>query len=100
MNVPSEPLESSALEVPPAEPAVFVPARGVLASGGEFTPRALVGGCIIGSLLAVSNVYMGLKTGWWESGSISAAVLGFTGLSALGRRGGTSDAGKREREGR
>lgn len=90
MNAPSEPLESSALEAPPAEPAVFVPARGIVASGGEFTPRALVGGCIIGSLLAVSNVYMGLKTGWWESGSISAAVLGFTGLSALGRRGGTA----------
>ncbi len=90
MNVPSGPLESSALEAPPAEPAVFVPARGVVASGGEFTPRALVGGCVIGSLLAVSNVYMGLKTGWWESGSISAAVLGFTGLSALGRRGGNA----------
>jgi putative OPT family oligopeptide transporter len=90
MNVPSEPLETSALEVPPAEPAVYVPARSVLASGGEFTPRALIGGCLIGSLLAVSNVYMGLKTGWWESGSISAAVLGFTGLSALGRRGGNA----------
>ncbi|MFL5344038.1 MAG: OPT/YSL family transporter [Hyalangium sp.] len=90
MNVPSEPLGSSALEAPPVDPAVFVPSRGVMASGGEFTPRALVGGCIIGSLLAVSNVYMGLKTGWWESGSISAAVLGFTGLSALGRRGGNA----------
>jgi uncharacterized oligopeptide transporter (OPT) family protein len=57
-----------------------------MAAGGEFTARALVGGCLIGALLAVSNVYMGLKTGWWESGSIMAAVLGFSGLSALGRR--------------
>lgn len=88
MTVPSEPLQSSTLEAPPSESVVFVPAPGVLASGGEFTPRALVGGCIIGAMLAVSNVYMGLKTGWWESGSISAAVLGFSGLSALGRRSG------------
>ncbi|WP_224243032.1 OPT/YSL family transporter [Hyalangium gracile] len=86
MKVPSGPLESSALEVPAANPAVFVPGPGVMTSGGEFTTRALVGGCIIGSVLAVSNVYMGMKTGWWESGSISAAVLGFSGLSALGRR--------------
>ncbi|WP_224364972.1 OPT/YSL family transporter [Hyalangium versicolor] len=90
MSVPSGPLESSALEVPSAQPVVFVPAPGLVASGGEFTPRALVGGCIIGALLAVSNVYMGMKTGWWESGSISAAVLGFSGLSALGRRWGTA----------
>jgi uncharacterized oligopeptide transporter (OPT) family protein len=75
----------SVLEAPTASEEVVV---GVVDSGGDFTLRALVGGCLIGSVLAVSNVYMGLKTGWWESGSISAAVLGFSGLSALGRRGG------------
>jgi uncharacterized oligopeptide transporter (OPT) family protein len=91
MSLPSEePLSSPVLTAGPASPpAVQVEGKGMLASsGGEFTVRAAVGGCVIGSLLAVTNVYMGLKTGWWESGSIIAAVLGFSGLSALGRRGG------------
>ncbi|MBN1207358.1 MAG: OPT/YSL family transporter [Myxococcaceae bacterium] len=89
MSVPSEPLEPPALPGAPAAPAaVLVSAPGALVSGGELTGRALVGGCLIGTGLAVTNVYMGLKTGFWESGSIVAAVLGFSGLSALGRRGG------------
>ncbi|MDY7232777.1 OPT family oligopeptide transporter [Hyalangium rubrum] len=92
MSLPSEPLSSPVvLAAPPAPvPAMLVPSSGALAPSGEFTLRAMVGGCIIGSLLAVTNVYMGLKTGWWESGSIVAAVLGFSGLSALGRRGGAA----------
>lgn len=52
----------------------------------ELTPRALAAGCLIGAVLTVSNLYMGLKTGLWESGSLMAAVLGFSGLAALGRR--------------
>lgn len=89
MTLPTEPLSAPSLAVAPASPpVVHVPGPGVLAPGGEFTLRAAVGGCVIGALLAVTNVYMGLKTGWWESGSIIAAVLGFSGLSALGRRGG------------
>jgi uncharacterized oligopeptide transporter (OPT) family protein len=65
---------------------VLVAEPGVLGPSAELTVRALVGGCLIGSGLAVTNVYMGLKTGFWESGSIVAAVLGFSGMSALGRR--------------
>jgi uncharacterized oligopeptide transporter (OPT) family protein len=52
----------------------------------ELTARALGVGLLIGGLLAVTNVYMGLKTGWWESGSITAAVLGFSALAAVSRR--------------
>jgi uncharacterized oligopeptide transporter (OPT) family protein len=90
MTVPSSPLGSPALVAPPPEePARWV-TGGLAASGGELTLRALVGGCIIGSFLAVTNVYTGLKTGFWESGSIIAAVLGFSGLAALGRRGGAA----------
>ncbi len=88
MTHPSEPAGSSALEASPPLREGLLPGPGALAAGGELTVRAVVGGCLIGALLAVTNVYMGLKAGWWESGSIAAAVLGFSGLSALGRRGG------------
>ncbi len=49
----------------------------------ELTARALVVGCAIGVLLAIINVYMGLKTSWWESGCIIASVLGFGVLAPL-----------------
>jgi putative OPT family oligopeptide transporter len=89
MTLPTEPLSAPVLAAGPASPpVVHVSGSGAPAPRGEFTLRAAVGGCVIGSLLAVTNVYMGLKTGWWESGSIIAAVLGFSGLSALSRRGG------------
>lgn len=50
--------------------------------------KTLGAGLLVGTFLALGNVYMGLKTGWWDSGSITAAVLGF-GLLSLpwgGRR--------------
>ncbi|EAU65968.1 OPT/YSL family transporter [Stigmatella aurantiaca] len=87
MNAPPESLDSPAVAVAPVLTSprlVTSPVPGALT--GEFTARSLVGGCAIGALLAITNVYMGLKTGWWESGSIIAAVLGFSGLTALGRR--------------
>ncbi|WP_141620662.1 OPT family oligopeptide transporter [Myxococcus sp. AB036A] len=52
----------------------------------ELTTRALGMGLLIGGLLAITNVYMGLKTGWWESGSVTAAVLGFSALASVSRR--------------
>ena len=44
----------------------------------ELTVRAVLVGCGIGALLAAGNVYTGIKTGFIDGGSISAAVLGFT----------------------
>jgi putative OPT family oligopeptide transporter len=91
MTLPTEPLSAPMLASAPASsPVVHVPGLSAEVPQGEFTPRAAVVGCFIGALLAVTNVYMGLKTGWWESGSIIAAVLGFSGLSALGRRRGAA----------
>ncbi|MBJ6761454.1 OPT/YSL family transporter [Myxococcaceae bacterium JPH2] len=55
----------------------------------ELTVRAVGAGLLIGALLALINVYMGLKTGMWESGSLLAAVLGFSGLASLARRRGS-----------
>jgi len=52
----------------------------------ELTPRALGIGVALGLLLTVANVYMGLKTGWWETGTVTASVLGFALLSTFRRR--------------
>jgi uncharacterized oligopeptide transporter (OPT) family protein len=41
------------------------------------TARALLAGAGLGGLLSMANVYMGLKTGWWDAGCITAAVVGF-----------------------
>ena len=56
---------------PPVEPAASHSAAP------ELTARALLAGVAIGAVLALGNVYMGLKTGWWDSGNITAAVVGF-----------------------
>lgn len=47
----------------------------------ELTARALAVGLVIGVLLNVANLYLGLTAGIWDSGHITASVLGF----ALGR---------------
>ena len=73
-------------EVPTAAPALFVPALSF--SPSELTARALLSGGTIGALLAITNVYMGLKTGLWETGSIIATLLTFSCMSAfVSRRG-------------
>jgi uncharacterized oligopeptide transporter (OPT) family protein len=58
----------------------------VQSSPPELTARALVAGGLIGSVLAVTNVYMGLKTGFWESGCVLASLLAYGGLSAVAAR--------------
>jgi uncharacterized oligopeptide transporter (OPT) family protein len=52
------------------------------------TLRAAVAGALVGLPLAVGNLYMVLKTGWWDSGSITASIVGFALLGALSRPGG------------
>lgn len=49
----------------------------------EYTVRAVVAGCLIGVLLVAVNIYMGLKTGFGEGGSIVAAILGLVVFRAL-----------------
>src|SRR5688572_14743435 len=51
----------------------------------ELTIRALFTGLGLGAVLAVGNVYAGLKTNWWDSGNVTAAVVGFA-LVAPGAR--------------
>ncbi len=52
-------------------------------SEAELTLRALIPGIFLGVLIVAYNVYMGLRTGWGEGGSILAAVLGFAVMRAL-----------------
>ena len=49
----------------------------------------MLAGLGIGAVLAIGNVYAGLKTNWWDSGNVTAAVLGFAlcaPAARLGRR--------------
>ncbi|HEY2745353.1 MAG TPA: OPT family oligopeptide transporter [Polyangia bacterium] len=48
----------------------------------ELTVRAVVVGAFIGLVLLVTNLYVGLKTGWWDGGSVTAAIVAF---AILGR---------------
>ncbi len=43
----------------------------------ESTPRAIIAGIILGVLIMSQNVYLGLKTGLAESGSILSAIVCF-----------------------
>ncbi|MCP3103756.1 OPT/YSL family transporter, partial [Myxococcus sp. K15C18031901] len=83
---------TSSIPESPEAPLLRMPARAgapAAARSRELTARALGMGLAVGALLAVTNVYMGLKLGWWESGSVTAAVLGFGGLAAVTRRRGS-----------
>src|SRR5579864_3300000 len=60
--------------------------RQVSSLSPEFTLRAVITGVALGAMLCIGNVYMGLKTGWWDSGNITATVLGFALLAPIARR--------------
>ncbi|MFH1653176.1 MAG: OPT family oligopeptide transporter [Pseudomonadota bacterium] len=49
----------------------------------QLTFRAILFGCLIGGIMGMSNIYMGLKAGWTEGGSIISAVLAFALAKAL-----------------
>jgi uncharacterized oligopeptide transporter (OPT) family protein len=47
--------------------------------------RAVGTGVILGALLGVCNTAMGLRVGWFDTGSLTAALLGGAALRAAGR---------------
>jgi len=61
----------------------------------QFTLRALLAGLFIGVLIAFSNTYFGLQTGWISGMAMPSALIGFAyfkGLRTLtGRLGGTME---------
>ena len=56
------------------------------ADEAQFTWRAVAVGCLVGSVVACTNIYIGLKIGWTFGASIVSAVLGFAIFAALGKR--------------
>ncbi len=52
----------------------------------QLTARAIVAGCLIGSVVSCTNIYIGLKIGWSFGASIITAVLGFALFAVVGRR--------------
>ena len=51
----------------------------------QFTLRSFVMGSVLGALMALSNLYVGLKTGWGLGVAITACILSFTVYSLLSR---------------
>lgn len=74
------------------EPIGQEPSAAFLAKQSEqrqFTVRAVLVGCVIGVVIAFSNVYFGLQTGWISGMSMPSALIGFAyfkGLRALTHR--------------
>lgn len=44
----------------------------------QLTIRALIAGCLVGSVVSCTNIYIGLKIGWTFGASIIAAVLSYS----------------------
>jgi len=72
-------LHQEAESTVPASDKIYVPA----ADEKQLTPRAIVIGSLVGSIVACTNIYIGLKIGWTFGASIVSAVLGFAIFSAL-----------------
>ena len=53
----------------------------------QLTIRAILVGCLVGSIVSCTNIYIGLKIGWAFGASIISAVLPVGSVSALPRTG-------------
>lgn len=51
----------------------------------QLSLRAVVVGCLIGSVVSCTNIYIGLKIGWTFGASIISAVLGFAAFKIAGK---------------
>ena len=51
----------------------------------QFTVRSFVMGTVLGALMALSNLYVGLKTGWGLGVAITACILSFAVYSTLAK---------------
>jgi len=49
----------------------------------QLTPRAVITGMLLGGVMSLSNLYVGLKTGWGLAVTVTAAVLAFGIFSGL-----------------
>lgn len=75
--------ETEQPDVPPTETdQKYFPEPGE----AQLTSRAVIAGCVTGSVVACTNVYIGLKIGWSFGASIVAAVLSYALFSMTNRR--------------
>ncbi|KAG9309763.1 OPT oligopeptide transporter protein-domain-containing protein [Chiua virens] len=49
----------------------------------QFTLRAVLVGCALGAVIAASNIYLGLKTGWTFGASLFGSIFGFAILKPI-----------------
>lgn len=49
----------------------------------QLTFRALLAGCLLGSMVSMINIYLGLQTGWSTGAGLIAAILGFAAMKPL-----------------
>lgn len=59
--------------------------RSPVTSAQSFTPRSLLVGLIIGSLITFSNTYFGLQTGWISTMAMPSSLIGFAVFKVLSR---------------
>ncbi|MCA8989859.1 MAG: OPT/YSL family transporter, partial [Planctomycetaceae bacterium] len=52
----------------------------------QLTIRAILVGCLVGSIVSCTNIYIGLKIGWAFGASIISAVLGFSFFAVINRK--------------
>lgn len=52
----------------------------------QLTARAVWVGCLVGSVVSCTNIYIGLKIGWTFGASIISAVLGYSLFTLRGQR--------------
>ncbi|KAJ9268739.1 hypothetical protein DTO212C5_5157 [Paecilomyces variotii] len=62
-----------------------VTSKQALTSGQSFTPRSLLVGLFIGTLITFSNTYFGLQTGWVSSMAMPSSLIGFAMFKALSK---------------
>jgi OPT family oligopeptide transporter len=63
----------------------LAPPAAPVAPRRELTARALAFGCVAGALLSAGQVYVGLKTGFNDGGSIATALVAFGFFAAVRR---------------
>ncbi len=82
---------SKPLAIPPEEVALMDEAewyaRAYRRNAPQFTRRAVLLGSALGFFLAFTNVYIGLKTGWFLGVNLTACVLSYAVWSSLQRFG-------------
>ncbi|KAJ3145075.1 hypothetical protein HDU89_007595 [Geranomyces variabilis] len=62
--------------------------EGLPEEGSGLTIRALVVGCLLGTVVGASNIYLGLKTGFTFGASLFGAIFGFAILRLISLGGG------------